>query len=91
MVCSVWADQPFWGKRVEALGAGVHVPFKHLDGHELEAGLRTLLSDPIRERGAALGAAIRAEGDGTEAAAQMLDDWLDTAKPVLTQSDGSLA
>ncbi len=28
MVCSVWGDQPFWGARLEQLGAGVHVPFK---------------------------------------------------------------
>jgi sterol 3beta-glucosyltransferase len=85
MVCSVWADQPFWGKRLEMLGAGVHVPFKRLDAHRLEAGLRTLLSDPVRERAAALGTAIRAEGDGTEVAAQLLDDWLCTAKPLLTR------
>ncbi len=91
MVCSVWADQPFWGRRIETLGAGAHVPFKRLDAHELEAGLRRLLSDPVRERAAALGEEIRAEGDGTEVAAQLLDDWLGTARPILTRQDGSLA
>jgi len=84
MVCSVWADQPFWGKRVEALGAGAHVPFKRLDGSKLEAGIRKLLSDPVRERAAALGAAIRAEGDGTERAAELLDEWLLAAEPIGT-------
>jgi UDP:flavonoid glycosyltransferase YjiC (YdhE family) len=72
----VWADQPFWAQRLEQLGAGVHVPFKRLDATTLEAGLHKLLSDPVRERASALGAAIRAEGDGTEQAAQLLDDWL---------------
>jgi sterol 3beta-glucosyltransferase len=91
MVCSVWADQPFWGKRVEALGAGAHVPFKRLDRSRLEAGIRKLLSDPVRERAAALGEAIRSEGDGTERAAELLDEWLGTAKPLLTRQDGSLA
>ena len=85
MVCSVWADQPFWGKRLETLGAGAHVPFKRLDAHQLEAGLLTLRSDLVREWAAALGTAIRAEGDGTELAAQLLDDWLCTAKPRLTR------
>lgn len=82
MVCSVWADQPFWGKRVETLGAGAHVPFKRLDRARLEAGIRKLLSDPVRERAAALGEAIRAEGDGTERAAELLDEWLLTAEPL---------
>jgi len=81
MVCSVWADQPFWGKRIETLGAGAHVPFKRLDAQALEAGLRRLLSDPVRERAAALGEAIRSEGDGTERAAELLDEWLLTAEP----------
>ena len=59
---------------------------------ELEAGLRKLLSDPVRERAAQLGAAIRAEGDGTERAAQLLDDWLCTARTYLElQQDSSLA
>ncbi len=88
MVCSVWADQPFWGKRVETLGAGAHVPFKRLDRSELEAGIRKLLSDPVRERAAALGEAIRSEGDGTERAAELLDEWLLTAEPVATATPG---
>jgi sterol 3beta-glucosyltransferase len=82
MVCSVWADQPFWGLRLESLGAGVHVPFKRLDSAKLEAGLGRLLSDPVRERAAEVGAAVRAEGDGAEAAARLLDEWLPTAEPL---------
>jgi sterol 3beta-glucosyltransferase len=76
MVCSVWGDQPFWGTRVEQLGAGVHEPFSRLDRATLEAGIRKLLSDPVRGRAAVLGETIRAEGDGTERAAQRLGDWL---------------
>jgi len=89
MVCSVWADQPFWGKRIETLGAGAHVPFKRLDAQALEAGLRRLLSDPVRERAAALGEAIRSEGDGTERAAELLDEWLLTAEPFATPPPGA--
>jgi sterol 3beta-glucosyltransferase len=85
MVCSVWADQPFWGTRLEQLGAGVHVPFRRLDRSNLESGLRRLLSDPVRERAAALGESIRAEGDGTERAAELLDEWLLAAAPIGTR------
>jgi len=81
MICSVWADQPFWGKRLEMLGAGAHVPFKRLDRAKLEAGMRTLLSGSVRAKAAALGEAIRSEGDGTERAAELLDEWLQTAEP----------
>jgi sterol 3beta-glucosyltransferase len=84
MVCSVWADQPFWGRRVETLGAGAHVPFKRLDRSTLEAGIRKLLSDPVREHAAQLGGAIRSEGDGTERAAELLDEWLLTSEPFAT-------
>jgi sterol 3beta-glucosyltransferase len=76
MVCSVWGDQPFWGRRLEQLGAGAHVPFRRLDRPALEAGLRRLLSGPVRQRAAELGTAVRAEGDGTDRAAELLDDWL---------------
>jgi sterol 3beta-glucosyltransferase len=82
MVCSVWVDQPFWGKTLERLGVGAHVPFKRLDAGKLEAGLRTLLSQPVRRRAAALGASIRAEGDGSEMAARLLDEWLSVASAV---------
>ena len=29
VVCSVFADQPLWGARLERLGVGVHLPFKN--------------------------------------------------------------
>jgi len=88
MVCSVWADQPFWGKRLETLGAGAHVSFKRLDRSTLEAGIRRLLSDPVRDRAAALGAAIRFEGDGAERAAELLDEWLPTAEALAAPALG---
>ena len=89
MVCSVWADQPFWGKRMETLGVGAHVSFKRLDArHARSRACATLLSDPVRERAAALGAAIRAEGDGTERASELLDEWLLTAEPFSTPPRG---
>lgn len=81
MVCSVLCDQPFWGEHLKRLGVGTHVPFRKLNRERLEAGLRTLLSPEVRTRARALGEAIRAEGDGLPAAAQLLDDWLVTAEP----------
>ncbi|MGL6234580.1 MAG: glycosyltransferase [Segniliparus sp.] len=43
LICSVLADQPFWGRRIEALGAGVHIPIRKLHWENLEKALQTLL------------------------------------------------
>jgi sterol 3beta-glucosyltransferase len=82
LVCTVFADQPFWGRRVEKLGAGVRMRFADLDRRSLRAGLRLALEPAIAERARAVGEAIRAEGDGTLVAAHALEDWLTTADPL---------
>ncbi len=82
MVCSVFADQPSWGRRVERLGVGAHVRFRKLDRTTLRAGLTRLLDPGVQQRAGRLGEAIRAEGDGTLRAATAVDDWLVTATPL---------
>lgn len=79
MVCSVFADQPWWGQHMKRLGVGTSVPFKKLDRASLESGIRTLLDPGVARRAEALGEAIRAEGDGLPRAARLLDEWLATA------------
>ena len=39
-VCSVFADQPFWGARLVDAGVGAHLPFNDLDRARLEKALR---------------------------------------------------
>ncbi|MDP2316980.1 MAG: glycosyltransferase [Pseudomonadota bacterium] len=65
VVCSVFADQPFWGERVSRLGVGAHVPFPRLDRRTLTAALRACLQDDVRQRAADLGAKLRAEDGAT--------------------------
>jgi sterol 3beta-glucosyltransferase len=81
MVCSVFADQPWWGEQVRRLGVGGHVPFKKLDRDSLERGLCELLEPPVEVRARAMGDAIDAEGDGLPEATELLEDWLATAGP----------
>ncbi|WP_354697998.1 O-mycaminosyltylonolide 6-deoxyallosyltransferase [Paraconexibacter sp. AEG42_29] len=88
VVCSVFCDQPWWGNRIVQLGVGAHLPFRRLDRRRLETALRDVLRPEVVERAGALGAAIRAEGDGLPAAATALEDWLVTAEP--TPADGTL-
>jgi sterol 3beta-glucosyltransferase len=56
-------DQPFWGKRVAALGAGpAPIPVRKLDADALTTALKLALSDAsIPSRAAEIGSQVRAE------------------------------
>lgn len=64
LVCSVSFDQPLWGTQVERLGVGAHIPFAKLDARTLGTAIDVLLDEQTRSRAAALGARLRATGDG---------------------------
>lgn len=70
-------DQPFWGKRVKALGVGPEpIPAKKLTVDKLADAIRAVTADPrIKERAVALGKAIRAE-DGVGNAVKIVKQYL---------------
>ena len=70
MVCSVFADQPFWGARLTDAGVGAHIPFRGLDRARLEKALRAVLSPGMRDAAAELGPLLRS---GTDAASEAAD------------------
>jgi sterol 3beta-glucosyltransferase len=76
MVCSAFFDQPFWGTQLERLGAGTHVRHAHVTEDVLRSGMRCLMTEPVRRRAALLGERLRAEPDGTPAAADEIDKYL---------------
>jgi len=80
VVCSVFADQPFWGARLERLGIGVHLPFKSLDAARLEQALRRVLDPGVRNAAAQLGADLRAELDATPQITSLLERLGTSAK-----------
>jgi len=61
LVCSVFADQPYWGHRCRRLGVGDTFPFKRLDRRRLTAGLRSVTGEGVRENADALAARMAAE------------------------------
>jgi UDP:flavonoid glycosyltransferase YjiC (YdhE family) len=69
------ADQPYWGRKVAALGVGPRpVPRHRLTSERLASAIRTAVTDPeMRARAAALGARVRAE-DGTGVALGIIRD-----------------
>jgi sterol 3beta-glucosyltransferase len=72
LICSVFADQPFWGARVAKLGVGTTFPFQKLDEARLLEGLRHLRRDEVRERAQRLGSALRQERGLEEVADALL-------------------
>lgn len=78
LVCAVFGDQPFWGKRVQALGVGATMAFADLDRETLTRGLRRLQSPDVRRRAAALGERLRQE-DGLAQAVTAINRFLPTA------------
>jgi sterol 3beta-glucosyltransferase len=67
-------DQPFWGRRVHAIGAGLApIPHKRLTAERLAEALRVAVSDETMcRRAAELGAKIRAE-DGVDCAVRIIE------------------
>ncbi|MCL4267645.1 MAG: glycosyltransferase [Anaerolineae bacterium] len=63
IIIPFFADQPFWGQRVAALGVGPEpIPRQKLTVERLVEAIHTAVTDqPMRQRAAELGAKIRAE------------------------------
>jgi len=73
VVASVFADQPFWGRRVRELGVGETLRFQRLSAARLGRALDGALSEPVAARAAALGAELRAAPDGAAVTARIID------------------
>ncbi|MCP2363978.1 UDP:flavonoid glycosyltransferase YjiC (YdhE family) [Nonomuraea thailandensis] len=71
VVCPFFSDQPFWGRRVAALGAGPRpLPVTELTRDELAA--RLIAAGEYRENAARLGRLLRVE-HGVKNAADLID------------------
>ncbi|MBC7542820.1 MAG: glycosyltransferase family 1 protein [Candidatus Sericytochromatia bacterium] len=67
LICSVFADQPFWGRRVADLGVGAHIPFRKMSPTGLESALRDLLRPEVAQRASALSKRLQQENGIDEA------------------------
>lgn len=73
VVCPFFGDQPFWGRRVHALGAGPPPRLqKALTAIDLAAAIRRAAHPAVRQRAEALGTKIRAE-DGIATAVRAVE------------------
>jgi sterol 3beta-glucosyltransferase len=74
IICPFFGDQPFWGRRVQALGVGSKpIPQKNLTVDKLAAAIREVtISESIQQNAAVLGEKIRQE-DGIANAVSIIE------------------
>ena len=76
IVVSFAADQPFWGKRVHAIGAGPRpIPVRKLTANRLGAALVRADAEAIRNSAHAAGRSIQMEG-GVGQAVTFIDEYV---------------
>jgi len=75
-VCSLVADNPCWGARVEQLGIGVHERFADLTQDRLVTGLRRALHAEVIARSRAIGDTVRADTGAAGRAADLIESKL---------------
>jgi UDP:flavonoid glycosyltransferase YjiC (YdhE family) len=73
LVCSVFADQPFWGKQLARLGAGAHLRFESLTVAKLERALRRILRPEATQRARALASAMTSQPNAAARAAALIE------------------
>jgi UDP:flavonoid glycosyltransferase YjiC (YdhE family) len=76
IICSTYADQPFWGERITELKIGMHIPFPALTKDNLIQAIQELNHESVKGRAAEIGKHIKAE-NGLQNAL----DWIESRIP----------
>ena len=73
LVCSVFADNGFWGTRVQDLGVGEHLPFSRITPQTLATKVGQTLPDPVVARSQEVGRALSADKGGAARVADLIE------------------
>lgn len=79
IVCAAFVDQPFWARRIEALGAGVALPYQRFTQARFASALDRALDAELQTRACEIGVKVRAE-DGAKVLAQAVRTCLNAAR-----------
>ncbi|MBL8155339.1 MAG: glycosyltransferase family 1 protein [Anaerolineae bacterium] len=78
MVVSFGADQPFWGNRIQAVGAGIApIPVKQLTTEKLAASIRQLTTDDRLRQGAQIIGQRLAAERGIPTAVEVISQYVE--------------
>jgi sterol 3beta-glucosyltransferase len=78
IICSIVADNPLWGERLERLNIGKHIRFKELDKNKIIKAIKHLQNDKIRISAIQIGDKVRAE-NGVKTAVDIIEYHLPRA------------
>lgn len=78
IICSTYADQPFWGGRLKQYQVGDSIPFVKLSKETLLASIKSLQNDKVKRNARALGEKLSKE-NGLEDALAFINKKLVTA------------
>jgi sterol 3beta-glucosyltransferase len=73
VVCSVIADNPFWGARIQELELGAHERFATLTDDRLEAAVGRALRPRVIERSRELGRVLRSDTDAARRGVDLIE------------------
>lgn len=74
IVLSLYTDQPFWGRLVEAQGVGVHLPLRELTSAKLLHALHVVQQPEYAARVSVMARKVIAE-NGTKKAAELIEEY----------------
>ena len=74
IIISFYTDQPTWGKIVERMKLGVHIPLKKLNSAKLLSALACVLTDEVKRNVAKIGRQIKNE-NGLENAVREIEAY----------------
>lgn len=78
IVASIFADQPWWGKRVERRGLGIHLPFRRWSKQKLVAAIRSVETAEMQQRVREIGDRMSRE-DGLQQTIAALENYFSSA------------
>jgi sterol 3beta-glucosyltransferase len=81
IVASIFADQPWWGKRIERRGLGIHLPFKEWSKEKVEAAIRKTETAEMQHRVREIGESMSRE-DGLQQTIAALESHFSSANTI---------
>ena len=75
IICSIFADNPLWGERLERLKIGKHIRFRELDKNKLIQAIKQLQNDEMRKRAKLVGSKV-GEENGLKTALDLIEKYL---------------